>query len=50
MRISTGKKGRNGFSEANLEVKDKWELLLQNSLTACCVGFLRLLTALPITT
>ena len=30
---------RNGFSEVNLEVNDKWELLLQDSLTVCCVGF-----------
>lgn len=35
-------KARNGFSEANLEVKDKWELLLQDSLMVCCAGFLRL--------
>lgn len=35
-------KGKSGFSEVNLEVNDKWELLLQDSLTVCCAGFLRL--------
>ena len=32
---------RNGFSEVNLEVNDKWELSLQDNLMVCCAGFLR---------
>ena len=43
-------RGKSGFLEVNLEVKDKWEPLLQDSLTVCCVGFLRWSIALPITT
>lgn len=50
MMTSTENVARNGFSEVNLEVKDKWELLLQDNLMVCCAGFLRWSIALPITT